>query len=154
MTAKLFVVDMKDSRKKPVELRMPRNFDLESFNPHGISLFTDPRGKKNFNSHSSHTSLDKTIPKRQKSLFPLRLSTAFLVWPRFCGILYVSATLHATLTAQLHNDKMFSSADCHQRLLLLKSLLIRIRNPLMSRRRGNLFVAAASECYKNRAIAK
>ncbi|XP_036928721.1 serum paraoxonase/arylesterase 2-like [Acanthopagrus latus] len=43
VTAKLFVVDMKDSRKKPVELRMPRNFDLESFNPHGISLFTDPR---------------------------------------------------------------------------------------------------------------
>ena len=30
---------------------------------------------------------------------------------------------------------------------------IRIRNPLMSRRRRNLFVTAASECYKNRAAA-
>ncbi|XP_070767601.1 serum paraoxonase/arylesterase 2-like isoform X2 [Enoplosus armatus] len=39
---KIFSLDMQDSRMKPVELRMPRNFDLESFNPHGISVYTDP----------------------------------------------------------------------------------------------------------------
>ncbi|XP_059194727.1 serum paraoxonase/arylesterase 2-like [Centropristis striata] len=39
---KIFTIDMTDSRMKPVELRMPRNFDLESFNPHGISVYTDP----------------------------------------------------------------------------------------------------------------
>lgn len=41
-TGKIFSLDLKDSRMKPAELRMPRNFDLESFNPHGISLYTDP----------------------------------------------------------------------------------------------------------------
>ncbi|TDH11970.1 hypothetical protein EPR50_G00066080 [Perca flavescens] len=40
---KIFSLDMKDHRMKPVEMRMPRNFDLESFNPHGISVFTDLR---------------------------------------------------------------------------------------------------------------
>ncbi|XP_057690428.1 serum paraoxonase/arylesterase 2-like [Corythoichthys intestinalis] len=39
---KLFLLDLKDSRMKPAELRMPRNFDLETFNPHGISVYTDP----------------------------------------------------------------------------------------------------------------
>ncbi|KAK5862454.1 hypothetical protein PBY51_017850 [Eleginops maclovinus] len=39
---KILLLDMTDPRMKPVELRMPRNFDLESFNPHGISLYTDP----------------------------------------------------------------------------------------------------------------
>ncbi|XP_008299286.1 serum paraoxonase/arylesterase 2-like [Stegastes partitus] len=39
---KIFVLDLKDSRLKPTELRMPRNFDLETFNPHGISIYTDP----------------------------------------------------------------------------------------------------------------
>ncbi|XP_045901185.1 serum paraoxonase/arylesterase 2-like isoform X2 [Micropterus dolomieu] len=40
-TGKIFSLDMQDPRMKPVELRMPRNFDLESFNPHGISVYTD-----------------------------------------------------------------------------------------------------------------
>ncbi|KAM7420586.1 hypothetical protein PAMA_015016 [Pampus argenteus] len=39
---KIFSLDLKDPRIKPVELRMPRNFDLGSFNPHGISVYTDP----------------------------------------------------------------------------------------------------------------
>ncbi|XP_077455404.1 serum paraoxonase/arylesterase 2-like isoform X2 [Stigmatopora argus] len=39
---KILLLDLNDSRKKPVELRMPRNFDLETFNPHGISVYTDP----------------------------------------------------------------------------------------------------------------
>ncbi|KAG7242154.1 hypothetical protein INR49_024200 [Caranx melampygus] len=43
VTGKIFSLDLQDSRMKPVELRMPRNFDLESFNPHGISVYTDPR---------------------------------------------------------------------------------------------------------------
>ncbi|KAM3873663.1 serum paraoxonase/arylesterase 2-like [Diretmus argenteus] len=38
---KIFSLDLQDSRMKPVELRMPRNFDLDSFNPHGISVYTD-----------------------------------------------------------------------------------------------------------------
>ncbi|XP_042345806.1 serum paraoxonase/arylesterase 2-like [Plectropomus leopardus] len=39
---RIFTLDMTDPRMKPVELRMPRNFDLETFNPHGISVYTDP----------------------------------------------------------------------------------------------------------------
>ncbi|KAM9353834.1 serum paraoxonase/arylesterase 2-like [Symphorus nematophorus] len=39
---KIYFLDIKDPLLKPVELRMPRNFDLESFNPHGISVYTDP----------------------------------------------------------------------------------------------------------------
>ena len=31
---------------------------------------------------------------------------------------------------------------------------IRIRDPLMSRRRGNLLVTAASDCYKNKSNSK
>uniref|UniRef100_A0A3Q3BEJ5 Paraoxonase n=1 Tax=Kryptolebias marmoratus TaxID=37003 RepID=A0A3Q3BEJ5_KRYMA len=39
---KIYTVDLQDPQLKPVELRMPRNFDLDSFNPHGISLYIDP----------------------------------------------------------------------------------------------------------------
>ncbi|KAM8868922.1 serum paraoxonase/arylesterase 2-like [Spinachia spinachia] len=39
---KIFTLDMNHPRMKPGELRMPRNFDLESFNPHGISVYVDP----------------------------------------------------------------------------------------------------------------
>ncbi|XP_035527794.1 serum paraoxonase/arylesterase 2-like [Morone saxatilis] len=42
VAAKIFTLDMQNPRMKPVELRMPRNFDLESFSPHGISVYTDP----------------------------------------------------------------------------------------------------------------
>ncbi|XP_026148714.1 serum paraoxonase/arylesterase 2-like [Mastacembelus armatus] len=42
VTGKIFSLDLQDSRLKPVELRMPRNFDLESFNPHGLSVYVDP----------------------------------------------------------------------------------------------------------------
>ncbi|XP_020324982.1 serum paraoxonase/arylesterase 2-like [Oncorhynchus kisutch] len=39
---KMYTLDMsEDSRMKPVELRMGRGFDLDSFNPHGISVYTD-----------------------------------------------------------------------------------------------------------------
>ncbi|TNN02455.1 serum paraoxonase/arylesterase 2-like [Takifugu rubripes] len=38
---KILSLDLQDPRLKPVELRMPRNFDLESFNPHGISVYED-----------------------------------------------------------------------------------------------------------------
>ncbi|KAI3360458.1 hypothetical protein L3Q82_002350 [Scortum barcoo] len=41
-TGKIFSLDLEDPRMKPVELRMPRNLDLESFNPHGISVYADP----------------------------------------------------------------------------------------------------------------
>uniref|UniRef100_A0A3Q2PID8 Paraoxonase n=1 Tax=Fundulus heteroclitus TaxID=8078 RepID=A0A3Q2PID8_FUNHE len=39
---KIYTLDLKGPHLKPVELRMPRNFELESFNPHGISVYTDP----------------------------------------------------------------------------------------------------------------
>lgn len=39
---KIFLLDLQESQMKPVELRMPRNFDLDSFNPHGISVYIDP----------------------------------------------------------------------------------------------------------------
>ncbi|CAN9514337.1 unnamed protein product [Ophioblennius macclurei] len=42
-TGKILTLDVQDARMKPVELRMPRNFDLETFNPHGISAYVDPR---------------------------------------------------------------------------------------------------------------
>lgn len=41
---KIFSLDLQDPRVKPVELRMPRNFDLESFNPHGISVYEEQSG--------------------------------------------------------------------------------------------------------------
>ncbi|XP_028983846.1 serum paraoxonase/arylesterase 2-like isoform X2 [Betta splendens] len=42
LPGKIFTLDLHDPRLKPAELRMPRSFDLESFNPHGISVYTDP----------------------------------------------------------------------------------------------------------------
>lgn len=42
---KIFALDLQDPRIKPVELRMPRNFDLESFNPHGISVYVNQTGE-------------------------------------------------------------------------------------------------------------
>ncbi|XP_055019711.1 serum paraoxonase/arylesterase 2-like [Boleophthalmus pectinirostris] len=42
VVGKIYVLDFNETRIKPIELRMPRNFDLESFNPHGISVYTDP----------------------------------------------------------------------------------------------------------------
>ncbi|XP_072317255.1 serum paraoxonase/arylesterase 2-like [Eucyclogobius newberryi] len=42
VVGKMYILDLNEPRIKPVELRMPRNFDLESFNPHGISVYTDP----------------------------------------------------------------------------------------------------------------
>lgn len=38
---KIFILDMGKDSMKPVEPRMGRGFDLESFNPHGISVYTD-----------------------------------------------------------------------------------------------------------------
>ncbi|CAL1611367.1 unnamed protein product [Knipowitschia caucasica] len=42
IVGKMYILDLKEPRIKPIELRMPRNFDLESFNPHGISAYTNP----------------------------------------------------------------------------------------------------------------
>ncbi|XP_077384072.1 serum paraoxonase/arylesterase 2-like [Festucalex cinctus] len=56
---KIFFLDLKDSPTRPTELRMPRNFHLETFNPHGISVYTDPTDGKVYLfvvSHPHHTS--------------------------------------------------------------------------------------------------
>lgn len=45
VAGKILSLDLQDPRIKPVELRMPRNFDLESFNPHGISVYIDQSGE-------------------------------------------------------------------------------------------------------------
>ncbi|KAM3614101.1 uncharacterized protein V6R79_010196 [Siganus canaliculatus] len=42
VTGKIFVLDINDPKLQPVELRMPSDFDQESFIPHGISAYTDP----------------------------------------------------------------------------------------------------------------
>ncbi|KAJ8288165.1 hypothetical protein COCON_G00008240 [Conger conger] len=40
---KIFMLDLEDERLKPVELRIGRGFDITSFNPHGISIYTDEK---------------------------------------------------------------------------------------------------------------
>ncbi|KAG9344994.1 hypothetical protein JZ751_009534 [Albula glossodonta] len=42
---KLYLLDLENERLKPVELRIGQGFDTESFNPHGISVYTDEKGK-------------------------------------------------------------------------------------------------------------
>ncbi|XP_063054310.1 serum paraoxonase/arylesterase 2-like [Engraulis encrasicolus] len=41
---KIYILDMEEERMKPVELRMGRGFQIDSFNPHGISTYTDDGG--------------------------------------------------------------------------------------------------------------
>ncbi|XP_063055504.1 serum paraoxonase/arylesterase 2-like [Engraulis encrasicolus] len=41
---KIYILDMEEERMKPVELRMGRGFSIDSFNPHGISTYTDDGG--------------------------------------------------------------------------------------------------------------
>ncbi|XP_061919130.1 serum paraoxonase/arylesterase 2-like isoform X2 [Entelurus aequoreus] len=38
---KIFLLNLKDSEMEPVELLISKNFDLKTFNPHGISVYTD-----------------------------------------------------------------------------------------------------------------
>ncbi|XP_030638443.1 serum paraoxonase/arylesterase 2 [Chanos chanos] len=38
---KMYILDPEDTRLKPVELRIGRGFDVDSFNPHGISVYAD-----------------------------------------------------------------------------------------------------------------
>lgn len=58
---KIFTIDLKDPKMKPMELRMSRSFDLESFNPHGISVFTDQKNgngtgtRRTRLTHTSHS---------------------------------------------------------------------------------------------------
>ncbi|XP_054637753.1 serum paraoxonase/arylesterase 2-like [Dunckerocampus dactyliophorus] len=42
---KIFLLSLKDSQMEPVELLISKNFDLETFNPHGISVYTDTTGR-------------------------------------------------------------------------------------------------------------
>lgn len=73
---KIYTLDMNDSRMKPGELRMPRNFDLESFNPHGISVYVDPSGKSTqFLCVVAHKSLKDDTFRENTPV--LGLSTAF-----------------------------------------------------------------------------
>ncbi|XP_061675143.1 serum paraoxonase/lactonase 3.1 isoform X2 [Syngnathoides biaculeatus] len=39
---KIFLLDLKKSDMEPAELSVSVNFDLKTFNPHGISVYTDP----------------------------------------------------------------------------------------------------------------
>ncbi|XP_029958553.1 serum paraoxonase/arylesterase 2-like [Salarias fasciatus] len=43
---KIFYLDLQDPDLNPEEMRISGNFDLESFNPHGISLYMDPTDNK------------------------------------------------------------------------------------------------------------
>lgn len=40
---KIFMLDLEAEKLKPVELRIGRGFDIGSFNPHGISIYTDEK---------------------------------------------------------------------------------------------------------------
>ncbi|XP_036395252.1 serum paraoxonase/arylesterase 2-like [Megalops cyprinoides] len=40
---KIYTLNLEDSRLKPVELRIGRGFDIDSFNPHGISTYIDEK---------------------------------------------------------------------------------------------------------------
>ncbi|KPP77152.1 serum paraoxonase/arylesterase 2-like [Scleropages formosus] len=40
---KMYTIDLYDQRMKPVELRIGRGFNLDSFNPHGISIYIDEK---------------------------------------------------------------------------------------------------------------
>lgn len=38
---KIFILDLEDQKPRPTELRISRGFDVDSFNPHGISTYID-----------------------------------------------------------------------------------------------------------------
>nr|XP_015804479.2 serum paraoxonase/arylesterase 2 [Nothobranchius furzeri] len=74
---KIYTVDLNDPLLRPVELRMPRNFDLESFNPHGISIYIDPSDDAvflfvvNHPQHKSQVELFKYV-EENRSLIHLK----------------------------------------------------------------------------------
>lgn len=45
MPGKLYTIDVQNPQMEPVELRMPRHFDVDTFHPLGINVYTDPTGK-------------------------------------------------------------------------------------------------------------
>lgn len=40
----MFMLDLEDENLKAVELHIGLGFDIDSFNPHGISIYTDEKG--------------------------------------------------------------------------------------------------------------
>lgn len=68
---KIFTIDLKDPQMKPVELRMSRNFDLESFNPHGISAFIDKKNGNDTHMQLSTKSLHQHLKPQMTSDFEL-----------------------------------------------------------------------------------
>lgn len=75
---KIFTIDLKDPRMKPMELRMSRSFDLESFNPHGISVFTDQKNGEIYLlvvNHPQHQSQVEMFLFMEDSLSLLHLKT-------------------------------------------------------------------------------
>ncbi|KAM9309619.1 serum paraoxonase/arylesterase 2-like [Pholidichthys leucotaenia] len=78
VTGKMFLLDLQDSRMKPVELRMPRNFDLDSFNPHGISVYTDPSDNTVYLfvvNHPQHTSQVELFKFVEEALYLEHMQT-------------------------------------------------------------------------------
>lgn len=45
LPGKLYTIDVQNPQIEPVELRMPRSFDVDSFYPLGINVYKDPNGK-------------------------------------------------------------------------------------------------------------
>nr|XP_057940714.1 serum paraoxonase/arylesterase 2-like [Doryrhamphus excisus] len=73
---KIFLLNLKDSQMEPVELPISKNFDLETFNPHGISVYTDTNGTVylfvvNHPHHKSQVELFKFI-EEERSLIHLQ----------------------------------------------------------------------------------
>lgn len=49
---KIYILDLLHPKPTPVELQIRGNLDLHSFNPHGISVYTDDTGDVHWNNTS------------------------------------------------------------------------------------------------------
>ena len=58
---KMYVLDMLHPKPTPVELQIKGELDLSSFNPHGISVYTDEAGKEQIRCNISTTEQRKSV---------------------------------------------------------------------------------------------
>lgn len=136
---KIFTLDLKDPKMKPVELRMSRNFDLESFNPHGISAFTD---KKKGNAHITHVQLSlkcvlpMTYKRHNATSTHNKLISAWEVVPvrthGECGLSCCNDLNKGQYSKKKNCILLNVQAKCHELILCCtwkKHLWLTIHNP-------------------------
>ncbi|XP_061771946.1 serum paraoxonase/arylesterase 2-like [Nerophis ophidion] len=82
---KIFLLNLKDSEMEPVELLVSQNFDLKTFNPHGISVYTDAANGTvylfvvNHPHHNSQVELFEFV-EEERSLVHLKTFTHKLLY--------------------------------------------------------------------------